>query len=509
LLRVDNAHVNTRAVRFLLGALCVLMAGLLLIPAAVAVGYSEAETAKGFALSAAAAALIGTALALSNRRSLRTPDGRSAVFRREAIAVVGIGWIAASAIGAIPFMACGATSSTIDALFESISGFTTTGSTIFSGEEIDGLSHGVNFWRCFSQWIGGIGIVVVFVTILPRGGRDLFRSEGADRRVDEARVRDSAHSLVRAYLVLTLAGIALLLVAGLGPFDAVAHAFTCISTGGFSTRGASVGYFDSTRVEAACIVVMIAGGANFVLWIALLRRGLREAIPTARSSSELRLYFALLCLQAAFVALVLWFWGGANEAVESSLPDYTRFLHCVRDAAFSVVTLQTTTGLVTADFNLWPNSCRMLLMAAALTGACSGSTGGGAKLWRILVAWRASIAAVRRYSRPRVVVLVQMDGEFLDEAHVSSATRFFMLWVFTGAAGAIALSMLGLGTTEAITGVIACLNTTGPGLGGLGPSQNFGNLGDASKLVLSGLMLLGRLEFYALFSLLLHGFWRS
>jgi trk system potassium uptake protein TrkH len=327
--------------------------------------------------------------------------------------------------------------------------------------------------------------------------------------VNDARARDSALSLVRAYLVLTLVGVALLIVAGLGPFDAVAHAFTCISTGGFSTRGASVGHFGSPLVEAACIVVMIAGGVNFVLWIALLRRGPREATARAASSSELRLYFVLLGAQAAFVTLALWFWGGSNEDLGSSLPDYTRFLHCARDAAFSVVTLQTTTGLATADFDVWPNSCRMLLMAAALMGACSGSTGGGAKLWRILVAWRASIAAVRGYSRPRAVVLVQMDGESLDAADVSSATRFFMLWVFTGAGGAIALSILGLGTTEAITGVIACLNTTGPGLGGLGPSQNFGSVGEAGKLVFCALMLLGRLEFYALFSLLLPGFWRT
>jgi trk system potassium uptake protein TrkH len=270
-----------------------------------------------------------------------------------------------------------------------------------------------------------------------------------------------------------------------------------------------VGHYDSAWVETASIVIMLAGGSNFVLWIVLVRRGPREALVQARSSSELRFYLALIAAQVGLVTLVLWFWGGANGQVGTGLPDYTRFLRCLRDSAFSVVTLQTTTGLATADFDLWPSSCRILLMMGALMGACAGSTGGGAKLWRVLVTARASLASVRGFVRPRAVAVVQVDGKSLADSQVSSATRFFALWVFTGMVGSIVLAMLGVGTTEAITGVIACLNTTGPGLGRLGPSQNFGHLSDASKLVLEALMLLGRLEFYALISLFMPGLWRT
>jgi hypothetical protein len=190
--------------------------------------------------------------------------------------------------------------------------------------------------------------VVVFVAVLPRGGRSLFRSEGVDRRAEDARVRDSALALVRVYVSLTAAGVALLMAMGLGPFDAVAHAFTCVSTGGFSTRGASIGHFGSVRVEIVCIFLMIAGGSNFALWIALWRQGPREAVSKALTSSELRFYLVLIGSLVLFVALVLWFWGGSNGRPDTALPDYTRFLRCLRDSAFSVVTLQTTTGLATA-----------------------------------------------------------------------------------------------------------------------------------------------------------------
>ncbi len=500
--------MNTRAVVRLLGLLCALVGVALLVPAGLSALYGESDVAVGFSWCALAAVAVGGALALAGRGSLAGVAGRPAFFRREGIAVVGIGWVLASVLGALPFLVCGVIDSPVDAFFEAASGFTTTGSTIFDGAEIDALPRGVNFWRCFSQWIGGIGIVLVFVTLLPAGGRSLFRSEGVDRQASESRVRDSAMRLLRVYALLTLAGGVALHVAGMSPFDAMAHAFTCISTGGFSTRGSSIAYYGSAPIETVCMAIMMCGGTSFTLWILLTQRAPARGIAWARRSSELAWFVALLFGLALVVTLILWFWGGSNGLAGRTEPDYRGFLTCLRDASFSVVSLQTTTGLATANFDAWPNACRVLLMAAIVAGACTCSTGGGVKIARLLLAVRSTFAAVRAYARPRAVARVSIDGEQADADLVGSALHLFALWCVVAFCSAVALTLLGSAPTEAITGVIACLNTAGPGLGGVGPASSFGALGDASKLLLSGLMILGRLELFSVVALFFPSFWR-
>lgn len=505
----DHAAVNVRAVLWFLGALSLLLAVALLVPAGVAASYREPHGVRGFLGSASLAGLLGACLLVLGRGALRSDHGRPTFFRREGMAVVAVGWLLASVIGALPFVLCGESASFVDAVFESVSGFTTTGASIFPGDAIERLSRGLNFWRCFSQWLGGIGIVVIFVAVLPVGGRSLFRSEGIDRRAEEARVRDSAVTLLEVYGLFTALCTALLVWAGMDVFDAVAHAFSCISTGGFSTRGASLGHYDSALVEAICMAFMIIGGTNFALWTVLYRKGPRTAAAWARSSSELRLYAGLLVVLVASFTMILWFWGGSNGRPDSDLPPYLHFLRALRDAAFSLVSVQTTTGLATADFDRWPTVCRVALMTGAIIGSCSGSTGGGIKAQRAVVLAKAAIAGVRNYGRPRAVVTVRMDATTLDDHEMLAAMRLVALYSIAAIAGVLLLCSFGEGATEAITGVIACLNTTGPGLGGLGPSQSFGALTAASKLVLSALMVLGRLEFYALVALFLPRFWRS
>ena len=500
--------MNLRAVRFLLACICLLVGLALAAPAVVALCYRETHDAVGFVLAALVAFITGGFLWSSARGALHSRDGRPTFFRREGIAVAGIGWILASALGALPFLTCGASSSAIDAFFESVSGFTTTGSSIFTAEAIDGLSHGIQFWRCFSQWIGGVGIVVVFVVFLPAGGRSLFRSEGIERKADEARVRDGALVLLLTYALLTAAGTALLWVAGMSPFDALAHSFSCISTGGFSIRGASVAYYHSSLIEFFCIVLMIAGGMNFALWTTFVRKGPLQGFQWAARSSELRLYLGLLGAFFLSLTLVLWFWGGSNGLPGTDLPDYSSFLLAARDSAFSLVSVQTTTGLATADFDRWPDVCRLLLMTAAIIGSCTNSTGGGIKVMRLIVAARGASASVHSYSRPRALVSVQLDGTVLEEDSVAMVARYLVLYALTAVAAVLLLALFGSTPTEAISGVIACLNTMGPGLGGVGPSQCFGHLAGASKLVLSALMILGRLEFFAVVALFLPGFWR-
>ncbi len=500
--------MNISAVRWLLGSLCVLHAVALLAPAGVSALYGEMDDVQGFLLSSAVAAAGGTLLMLTNRKSRETSEGRPAFFLREGLVVVGLGWILSAAIGSLPFLWCGATDSVADALFESTSGFTTTGASIFSGDQVDGLSHGIAFWRCFSHWIGGIGIVIVFVSVFPSGGRNLYRAETISREADSARVRDSAFKVMRVYFVLTLLHAVALKLAGLDVFDSVIHAFSSIATGGFSNRGASIAYYASPLVEFVCIVFMVAAGVNFFVWDVFLRRGPGGALEHAQRSTELKLYLLVLGCGCLVITLVLWVWGGSNGLPGSDLPNYSSFLASARDATFSFVSMQTCTGYVTADFDRWPDVCRMLLAAAAFVGACTGSTGGGVKIVRLAVVTRAALAAARSFAQPRSIQTVEMDGKALGDETIASATRFFALWVLLGLGAAVALALLGSDATTSLTSVISCMSNVGPGLGSVGPSLHYGDLNGASKVILCAAMLFGRLELYALIALFLPRTWR-
>jgi trk system potassium uptake protein TrkH len=498
--------MNTRAIRWLLGSLCLLLAAALLAPAGVSALFREWSIARGFALSSALAGAAGGALVLANRGALETREGRPAFFRREGLATVALAWVLASVVGALPFLLCGTTSSPVDALFESTSGFTTTGSSVFSGDAIDAMPQGIVFWRALTHWIGGIGIVLVFVAIMPVGGRSLFRSEGL-RESNQSRVRDSALSLLRVYVALTTLHALLLWAAGVSVFDAVLHAFSSMATGGFSNHGASAAWFASPLVEAILIAFMIAAGTNFALWDDVWRRG-REGLAAAARSTELRVYLALIGSVSLFIALRLWFWGGSNGDAGSDLPDYRGFLTCVRDATFSLVSVQTCTGYATADFDRWPDVCRVMLMAAASVGGCAGSTAGGIKVVRLVIVARASLAAVRAFARPRAIEQVRLDDQVVPDATIVAATRYFVLWFLVAIGGVVLLLLFGVDATSAISGTIANLNNVGPGLGSVGPALNYGGLSAAAKLVTCLLMILGRLEFFALIALVLPGFWR-
>jgi trk system potassium uptake protein TrkH len=500
--------VNARAVRFLLGALCLLMAVLLLAPAAVSLGYGERATAEGFAASSVLVGLLGALLVVLNRRSLRTPEGRPAFFRREAIAVVVLAWVVASLVGALPFLLCAPFASPVDALFESASGFTTTGASIFDGAAIDTLPRGVAFWRSLSHWIGGIGIVLVFVALMPTGGRTLFMAEGITREASTSRARDSALALIRVYVALTAIHVVCLVLAGTSWFDGVIHAFSTMATGGFSNHGASAAHFGSALIEGILIVFMVAAGMDFALWDRLLRQGPALAWAEAKRSAQLRTYLGLLAGGALALALFLWFWGGSNGRPGSDVVDYRGFVHCLRDASFNLVSMQTCTGYSSADFDRWPDICRVFLMAVAFLGGCAGSTAGGIKVLRLVVIVKVALSAVQSFVRPRAVQHMRLGGAPLGDEMTSAVTRYVVVWGMLAFAGALALAILGMGATEAITGTISCMSNVGPGLGSIGPSASYGELNDASKIVLAALMLLGRLEIYPLIAMAFPGFWR-
>ena len=502
--------MNLRAVGWLLGCVLLLLAGFLVVPAFVSIYYDEMPSVRGCVLAAFVSAVIGAALVGFNRGSTVTEEGRTDYFRREGLAVVGLTWLIVAAIGALPYIFSGVMISPIDAFFESASGFTTTGSTILLADQIDGLPRGMMFWRCFTQWLGGIGIVMVFVVLFPTGGRSLFRSEvpGISREAGLHRVRDSALALVRVYVGLTGLQIVLLWLAGLTWFDAITHAFATLATGGFSNHSESVAYFSSWVVELIIVVFMFGAGLNFAIYDSVLRFGPRRGWRLALSSQEVRVYSGMVLTATLVIAIALWFWGGSNGTAGSTLPDYRSFWLSVRDSLFTVVTMQTSTGFGTADFDRWPEICRVVLLILALVGACAGSTGGGIKVIRFLIVAKAALQGIRRFARPRAIHSVRVDSHTLDERVVASVTGYFGMWMLVALGGTLCLCAFDIDLVTSATSVLATLNNIGPGLHLVGPTQNFAGMPDVVKILLALFMILGRLEFYALVVLVVPGFWR-
>lgn len=499
--------MNLRAVYYLLGGVLLLLAVLLLLPAAVAVTLRESSEAGPFLWSAGITAAAGLALRLPNRRALQRGVNNQVDFhRREGLAAVGLSWLAAVLFGSLPFQFSATIPYGVDAVFEAASGFTTTGCTILSAERIDALPHSIALWRMLTHWVGGIGIVLVFVVLFPAGGRSLMRSEvpGVEREPGSERVRDSVRAVVRVYLLLTALHALALWLAGLTPFDAVTHSFSTMATGGFSNHGASAAWFGSWVVELILIVFMIAAGVNFGLWDRLLRFGPRRAWSAARESSELKLYLLLIAGATLLCTATLWLRAGGA----AGLPEYQDPLRALRDSAFSVTSIQTCTGYATADFDRWPELCRMTLMLCAFVGACTGSTGGGIKVLRLVIVVRAALSSLRTFSRPRAIQIIRVDGEALEPPVISAVMRHVVLWILVALAGAMALAALGSDLVTSLSAVTVCLNNVGPGLAAVGPAMDYGGLPTLSKVLLSLYMVLGRLEFYALATLLLPGFWR-
>ncbi|MEZ5979383.1 MAG: TrkH family potassium uptake protein [Planctomycetota bacterium] len=509
--------MNLRAVLWLLSRVVLLLAGFLLVPAGVSALFGERSEALWFVGSSMLCTVVAVLLGWRNADAIRTTEGRPDFFRREGLAAVGLSWLLAGVLGALPYLLTGAIPSPADAFFESVSGFTTTGATILTGDGIAALPKGVAFWRSFTHWLGGIGIVLVFVVLFPTGGRSLFRSEvpGIAREAVQQRVRDSAIGLARIYLGLTMVEVVALMAAGLDLYEASIHAFGTIATGGFSNHPESVAYFASWTVESILVVFMFLAGINFAVYDNFLRLGFRRGMAMVLGSTELRAYVGMIVGATLLMAFVLWFWGGSNglsPATDPSLeglPDYSSLQLCVRDSLFASVSIQTSTGYGTADFHRWPELCRFTLMFLALVGACAGSTGGGLKVVRFMIVARAALRGVLSFSRPRAIHPVRMDGETLDEGTVASVTGFFALWCLALLVGTAALAAFGMDLISALTGVLACLNNIGPGLETVGPSSNFAHVHVIGKGLLAVLMILGRLEFYALVVLLVPRFWRS
>ena len=502
--------MNHRAVGWLLGCVSLLLAGFLLVPAGIGYIYDEPHAALDFLYSAGVSAVFGASLILLNRGRTLTTEGKPDYFRREGLAAVGLSWLLVSLLGALPYLFTQTMTSVVDAFFETASGFTTTGSTVLTADGIESMSHAIGFWRSFTHWLGGFGIVMVFVVLFPTGGRSLFRSEipGISREAGHQRVRDTALGLMRIYVGMSLAEFVVLWLLEMTPFDAAIHTFGTIATGGFSTHADSVAYFMSWKIELVIGLFMFAAGINFAFYDLAVRTGARRGWSALWKSLEFRVYAGIIFGSVLLVATVLWIWGGGGGVEGAEVPDYRHFPQALRDAFFQVVCLQTSTGYGTADFDQWPQFCRVLLMGLCVIGACAGSTGGGVKVVRLVIVARAALRGVQAFVRPRAIHEVKVDGQVLEEGVVGAITGYFILWILVFFGGVLALSAYGIELEDAGTAVLATLNNIGPGLGRVGPSVNFAGFPDGVKILLSIFMILGRLEFYAVVALFVPGFWR-
>ena len=415
-------------------------------------------------------------------------------FAREGFFTVGLIWVLFGVFGALPFWFSGQFGPYVDCFFETISGFTTTGATILTA--IEGLPMGLLFWRSFTHWLGGMGVLILTAALLPFLGISsnfLIRAEspGPVKSKLVPRASQSSKILYTIYLALTVLEVALLRLAGMNWYDAVTHAMSTAGTGGFSGRNASVGAFGNPAAEIIITVFMLLFSVNFSVYFLLLTGKVRQALK----SDELRFFLIMVAVSTAAIA-----WNIRDV--------YDTVGDCVRYAAFQVSSIVSTTGFSSDNYDLWPEFSKMLLVVLTFIGACGGSTGGGIKCGRILILIRSAAREVRSIVHPRAVSVVRLDGEAVSESAVRTAQCYFIanLFLVFGMAIVVGLDNFSFGTT--LTAVITCISNVGPGLELVGPAGNFSAFSVLSKLVLSFAMILGRLEMFPILVLFSRSAWK-
>lgn len=416
--------------------------------------------------------------------------------QRDGFGIVTFGWIAAALAGSLPYLLSDVISSPVSALFETMSGFTTTGASVLT--DLEELPRGILFWRSMTQWLGGMGVLILCVAILPFlgvGGMQIYRAEvpGPSKDRLTPRIASTAKLLWGLYMLLSVAEILLLMLGGMDLYDACCHTFTTMSTGGFSTRTASIAAFDNLFIEIVMIVFMFLAGANF----ALHYRALRGRPQVFAQDSEFRFYTVVWLASCLMLSM------GAFQSTGNGAGD------ALRAGFFQGTSIMTTTGYVTRDFDLWPNAARILLVLLMFVGGCGGSTGGGIKCVRIFVVLKNIMRELQRVMRPHAVKRIRLDRESLDENVVSNITAFLLIFLFTFALASFVMTFYTPDLVTAASSVIATLGNIGPGLGGVGATKTYAAIPDTGQIVLTVCMLLGRLELYTVLVLLHPQFWKK
>lgn len=476
--------MNLRGVLFLLGRLLLALAAALMVPLAVA--YADrGEGLEAFAVSAALAGAGGLALEWRFRQRELFSFGR-----REAFVLVTAAWLLATVVGALPYVFVKGAGFVVDAVFESASGFTTTGASIFP--DVESEMRSLLLWRALTQWLGGMGIIVLGIAILPKlaiGGMELLGAEAPGPITEKLtpRIAQTAKALWGIYLLFTLLEVGVLVALGLTPFDAVAHSMTTMATGGFSTRNASIAAFESPEVELVVNFFMVLAGASFALHFHMIRGRSRTLIEDA----ELRVYLAIVFGAALLLAADLYLTRAPYGLIEA-----------LRLACFQSTTIVTTTGFATANFDAWPHFSRALLFLLMFVGGCAGSTGGSVKVIRILIVAKKIAVDLRRFVRPHAVLPLRVGQRTIPEDVVASVMTFFVLFLGLFVAGGMILTLMGLDPLSAFSASASCLGNIGPGFGHVGPTLTYAPLPAGGKLLLAFLMIVGRLEVYTVLVLL-------
>ena len=478
--------MNRRMILRILGIVLMLEAAFLLLPVLVAVIYRE-RAGWYYFYTALGCAALGFVLWRGFRTSLRT------IYAREGLVTVALCWIVLSLAGALPFTLCGDIPYYLDAVFEMVSGFTTTGSSILPN--VEALNRCSLFWRSFSHWIGGMGILVFMLAIVNMEGGQaihLLRAEIPGPSVSKMvpRMADSSKILYTIYIVLTAIQIVFYLAGGLPLFDSLCNAFGTAGTGGFAIRADSfAGY--SYYIQTVTTVFMALFGVNFSIYFFLLRR----KFDLVWKNTELRWYLGLI-------------FGAIAVITVNTLSYYPRVYDAIHHAAFAVSSIITTTGYGTVDFNLWPELSRVILVFLMIVGACAGSTGGGLKVSRLIILFRAARAEIHRLLHPHTVKVMQMDGKPISRESIRSVSTYLILYVFLVMASVLLVSLDNFDGSTTLTAVLATFNNIGPGLGLVGPTGSFAAFSPLSKIVLCLDMLFGRLELYPMLVLFCPSTWK-
>ena len=480
--------MNYKMVVFVLGRIFCIEAVLMLFPMLCAACYGEWYLLPAFLLPAVLLAVLGLAA------SLRTPKNTT-IFARDGLAIVALVWVLMSAFGALPFVISGEIPSFIDAFFETVSGFTTTGSTILT--DVEALSHGTLFWRSFAHWVGGMGVLVFAMAVLPMtDGRamHLMRAEVPGPTVGKisSKLSDSAKILYAIYFAMTLIEVILLCAGGMPLFDSLIHSFGSAGTGGFSNKALSVGAYNNPYFEIVIGVFMLLFGINFNLYYFLLLRHFRDAF----CSEEMLTYLGIVAFSTVTITLnILHLYDGVGTAL--------------RTAFFQVSSIITTTGYASTDFNLWPTYSRTVICILTFIGACAGSTAGGLKISRIIIFFKAARQDLNKMLHTHAVTTVRFEGKPLDEKVLRGVHNYFNIYMLLLAVSVLLISLDGFDLVTTFTSVLTCFNNVGPGLEVVGPMGNFAGFSAPAKLLLSFDMLAGRLELYPMLALFSPRLWRK
>lgn len=476
-----------------LGLLLLLLSGLMLIPFGVSVIYREPDQIP-FLISVLITASAGAAMWYFTRRSM------SPMQRKESFLVVALAWILASAFGALPYILAGTFTSYVDAYFEAMSGFTTTGASVMTNIEV--YPHGILFWRGFTQWLGGMGIITLFIALVPlvgigsQGATSLYEDEVPAPQADRVtpRIRDTAKALWAIYAGFTVAEILLLTIAGMPLFESITNSLSTMATGGYSPRNASIGHYSNPIVEWIVVAFMVAAGTNFGLYYLMIRGQAEKALR----DTELKVYLGILLGCSLLVTFDLMVNGGYMSA-----PD------ALRHSAFAIVAQQTTTGFAVANYDIWPGFSKLLILMLMIVGASSGSTGGGFKVARLVIVAKYAYRHLYSVFNPRAVLPLKVGGHVVSDNIVRESIGFFILLQLVFLISLLALAAMDIDIVTAVSGVVATLGNVGPGFGLVGPTQNYAWLPDPAKLIFTLDMLVGRLELWTVLVLLRPSFWRG